>query len=40
MNTPKQKKSNQMKKGGIVADLTQNEIDDYIAKGYIVEDID
>jgi len=37
---PKPQKSKQMKKGGIVADLTHAEIQDYIKQGYIVEDVD
>jgi len=37
---PKPQKSKQMKKGGIVADLTHEEIQDYIKQGYIVEDVD
>jgi len=40
MNMPKQQKAKQMKKGGIVADLTHAEIQDYIKQGYIVEDVD
>jgi hypothetical protein len=39
MNMPKQQKAKQMKKGGIVADLTHAEIQDYIKQGYIVEDV-
>jgi hypothetical protein len=38
MNMPKQQKAKQMKKGGMVAELTPNEIQEYINQGYIVEE--
>lgn len=40
LNNSQNQKLNQKKKGGIVAELTDDEIQDYIKQGYIVEDVD
>ena len=40
LNNSQNQKLNEKKKGGIVAELTEDEIQDYINQGYVVEEVD
>jgi hypothetical protein len=40
LNNKNASKKSKMKKGGMVLQLTPNEIEEYIKQGYTVEDVD